>query len=142
MADNYHVIKIVVESGAGDGANGGGVDKGINEATTNTQPTLNAKNLKLAAGGAMIAKRSFDFATSNIGTFTGNSRLQNQINNTMKLASHAAHIAISPITGIAALGLDITLSEISRNFEIKLREDNLEMQRFKLNYNSINRSRN
>lgn len=143
MAKEY-LIRVV---GEGSGAT---TETSINETSglnqtkqviPQNQSGINSKQLRLGAGAMILGKGALNFATSNVAEFTGSTRKQEQVNSALKLAGHAAHIAISPITGVAALTLDVATTQISKNREIMWKTKELEEKRQKLGYSSWNRSR-
>lgn len=143
MSKEY-VIKIIGEGSGASTETSVNKTSGLNqtkEVIPQNQSGINAKQLKLGAGAAIVGKGAFNFATSNVAEFTGSSRRQEQVNSVLKIAGHAAHIAVSPVTGIAALTLDIATTQISKNREIMWKEKELQERRQRLGYATFNRSR-
>jgi len=143
MAKEY-LIRVVGEGSSASIETTSQETSGLNETTQvvpQNQNGITSKQLRIGAGVAIVGKGAFNFATSNIAEFTGSTRKQDQVNGVMKMAGHAAHIAISPVTGVAALTLDIATTEISKRREIMWKNKELEEKRARLNYSSFNRSR-
>lgn len=143
MAKEY-LIRVVGEGGGTSTETSVNETSGLNqtkEVVPQNQSGISSKQLRLGAGAMILGKGALNFATSNVAEFTGSSRKQEQVNSALRLAGHAAHIAISPVTGVAALTLDVTTTEISKRREIMWKEKELEERRRKLGYSSWNRSR-
>ena len=135
-----YLIRIIGEGEASESQQPSGLNTESRPLPAN-KGGISMKQLKVGAGAAIIGRSAFNFATSNVAEFTGSSRRQAEINNTLRFAGHAAHIAISPVTGLAALGVDIATSEISRRREIMWKEKELEERRARLGISTNNRSR-
>ena len=140
MAETEYLIRIVGEGEASENQQPSGIN-------TEARPTpqnkggVSVKQLKVGAGAAIVGRSAFNFATSNVAEFTGSSRRQAEVNTALRLTGHAAHIAVSPITGIAALGVDLATTEISRRRDLMWREKELEERRERLGISVKNKSR-
>lgn len=60
-----------------------------------------------------IGKQALNMATSRVGVITGNSLLQEKVNATLKIVGYAGAIAVNPVMGIMAIGVDM----ISQNID-------------------------
>ncbi len=69
-----------------------------------------------AALGA--GKRLLQYGLSSIEAFTGNSSLQTQVDNTMKVASYGMGLITNPIATIATMGVNAVTQAITRKNEI------------------------
>jgi len=138
-----YLIKIVAEGGGGvDSSNTTNPSNpGVTSVPESKGLNVNKNMIKGLAGAAAVGSQAISFATSNIGTFTGSSRIQENVNMGLKMAGHATHIAISPITGVIGLGMDIAKSAIMYNYNKKWEERELENARLKVGYTVSNRSR-
>lgn len=138
-----YLIKIVAEGGSSVGSSNTTNPSNPGVANVPESPGLNVnKNMiKGLAGAVAVGSQAISFATSNIGTFTGSSRIQENVNMGLKMAGHATHIAISPITGVIGLGMDLAQSAIMYNYNKKWEEREVEEARLKVGYTASNRSR-
>lgn len=138
-----YTIEIVLNS-EGSSGNGNGDNPSNPSSPKNNPGTSNdsAKELLKKFAPAVVAgKNMINFATSNIGTFTGNAKLQDQVNFGLKTIGYGAMIAVNPAMGLVALGTDIATSAISYNFNQKWKDREIEQARYKAGYSAVNRSR-
>lgn len=54
-----------------------------------------------------LGKQALNMATSRVGTMTGNSLLQEKVNETLKIVGYAGAIAVNPVMGVMAMGVDM-----------------------------------
>ena len=88
-----------------------------------------------------IGHNAINFATSNVGMFTGNEKLQEEVNYGLKMIGYGGMIAINPIMGAIAVGTNYISSAITYGFNQKWKNIELEQARYKVGYSSTNRSR-
>ena len=74
----------------------------------------NSKGLAVAT---MIAQQTFNYMTSNIGKWTGSTRLQTGVNNAMQVFSIGAMAYVSPAIAIANIGLNIATTAMDTAYE-------------------------
>ena len=138
-----YTIEIVLNS-EGSSSNGNG-DTPATPSNPESNPGTGNKStkelLKKFAPAVVAGKNMINFATSNIGTFTGNARLQDQVNFGLKTIGYGAMIAANPAIGLVALGTDIATSAITYNFNQKWKDREIEQARYKAGYSAVNRSR-
>ena len=114
-------IVITVKDELGTTSTKAGVSS--NNATGQSQTALNgqAKTNKSKSNAAvvskMIALRSVNYTTSNIGKWTGNKQNQASINAIRTGIGYATAIAINPLIGAVAVGLDAATYAIDYSFE-------------------------
>lgn len=139
-----YTIEIVLNNDGSANGNGGGNGNNSNPNKESNPGNSNQSAtdlLKKFAPVVIAGKTMINFATSNIGTFTGNSRLQDQVNFGMKVIGYGAMIAANPVMGSVALGTDILTSAISYNFNQKWKDREIEQARYKTGYSATNRSK-
>ena len=76
----------------------------------------NSKGLAVAT---MIAQQTFNYMTSNIGKWTGSTRKQTAINNTMQLVSIGAMAYVSPVVAVANVGINLATTAMDTAYEQK-----------------------
>lgn len=76
----------------------------------------NSKGLAVAT---MIAQQTFNYMTSNIGKWTGSTRKQTAINNTMQLVSIGAMAYVSPVIAVANVGINLATTAMDTAYEQK-----------------------
>lgn len=77
-----------------------------NENVSNKQVKANDKNNMIAAAGTYAAMRTLSFVTSNIGKYTGDQRLQSNINKAKQISSYGVAFATNVYLGAALVALD------------------------------------
>ena len=92
-----------------------------NPANTNKSPNPQAKKNKSAAmaqsAATMIAMRSINYATSNIGKWTGNTSNQTTINNVKTAIGYGMAFAVNPVLGAITVALDGATNAIDMFYE-------------------------
>lgn len=76
----------------------------------------NSKDLAVAT---MIVQQTFNYMTSNVGKWTGSTRLQTAINNTMQLVSIGAMAYVSPVVAVANVGINLATTAMDTAYEQK-----------------------
>ena len=74
----------------------------------------NSKGLAVAT---MIAQQTFNYMTSNIGKWTGSTRLQTGVNNAMQVFSIGAMAYVSPVIAVANVGINLATTAIDTAYE-------------------------
>jgi len=122
------------------------------ETPVNNQPAEARTGMRInpimLATAINTGKQVFNFATSNIGTFTGRTDLQRRVNNGMKTARIAgqlgyAALASNPVTAvavIAATATELAINVVETTQEIKRGNTEAEFYR-QVRGNRINESR-
>lgn len=80
---------------------------------------INMKNLAIAS---MLAKQSFNYATSNVGKWTGNSHNQQIVNNISDIASLGMLAVVNPGIALATLTFRLTTTAIDDAWENRRNE--------------------
>lgn len=113
--------------------NTGGSEKVESPSSTPVSTTINKKNgsvnskdvkenqalSKGLAVATMVGSQAFSYMTSNVGKWTGSTRTQTAINNTMELVSIGAMAFASLPMAIACVGVNIAKTAIDTNYEQK-----------------------
>lgn len=76
-------------------------------------------NSKSLAVATMIAQQTFNYMTSNIGKWTGSTRLQTGVNNAMQVFSIGAMAYVSPVIAVANVGINLATTAIDTAYEQK-----------------------
>ena len=76
----------------------------------------NSKGLAIAS---MVAQQTFNYMTSNIGKWTGSTRLQTGVNNAMQVVSIGAMAYINPWLAVANVGVNIATTAMDTAYEQK-----------------------
>ena len=69
------------------------------------------KNMALMVG-AYLGKQAINFATARVGQATHSSLMQQKMNSATKIVAYGAMIAVNPVLGVAAFGVDLISSSI------------------------------
>lgn len=92
--------------------------------TINSNGKVKSKEVKQSdddskglAVATMIAQQTFNYMTSNIGKWTGSTRLQTGINNAMQVASIGAMAYINPWLAVANVGVNIATTAMDTAYE-------------------------
>ena len=101
-------IRVVISDDTGTATvKGGGTSQAsANNKSANPQAKGNKKAAVAQSAATMIAMRSINYATSNVGKWTGNSSYQNQINIAKQAIGYGMAFAINPILGAVTVALD------------------------------------
>lgn len=83
---------------------------------------------------AMIATRSFNYITTNVSRWTGNSRNQAIVNNASQLVSLAASAMINPALGLTMMGMQASTAAIDTAYTLKMEELNAKGRRLRAGY--------
>ena len=94
--------------------------------TINSNGKVKSKEVKQSdddskglAVATMIAQQTFNYMTSNIGKWTGSTRLQTGINNAMQVVSIGAMAYINPWLAVANVGVNIATTAMDTAYEQK-----------------------
>ena len=79
-----------------------------NQSLQNSQTKANEKSNMISAAGTYVAMATMNYVTSNVGKYTGNQRLQNNINNAKRVAGHGLGLAANLWMGLAIIAVDGT----------------------------------
>lgn len=74
----------------------------------------NSKGLAVAT---MIAQQTFNYMTSNVGKWTGSTRLQTGVNNAMQVFSIGAMAYVSPVIAVANVGINLATTAMDTAYE-------------------------
>ena len=85
----------------------------------NQQAKTNKQKSNAAVVSKMIAFRSVNYATSNVGKWTGNKNNQATVNAIKTGIGYATAFAINPLLGAVAVGLDAATYAIDYAYERK-----------------------
>lgn len=120
MANNR--IDVYLHDQVGSGANQIGAiqNENITPARAMQQNSNNtaSKNIMATKGmvvASVVASGTFNYITSNVGNYTGNSQTQQQINNMMELGQSGALFFLNPTMAIANVGLKLGTTAIDEN---------------------------
>lgn len=107
----------------GNNTGGSGGENGEN-ATPNQESTSKAQNQSLARSSAQIvavtaAKRTASYLISNVGKYSGSTRLQTTINNVMKVGGYAVAFAVNPALGAITVAADAITTAVDNWWEDK-----------------------
>lgn len=115
-------------------------------ATPNAEDPTNQKedsgkgsNFSTKAMALYIGKQAFNMATSRVGQITGSSVLQDKVNAGIKVAGYAMAIAVNPVMGTLALGVDVISSVVDFNINAGKEQSALEILNTRAG--NVNRSR-
>ena len=83
-----------------------------NEASTQTK-----KDSQVMVVAGMVASRSFNYITSNVGKWTGNSRNQETVNNIRQVVSLGASAVVSPWLTLAMAGMQLGTTAMDTSYQ-------------------------
>lgn len=86
---------------------------------TNPQAKANKKASTTSVVATMIAMRSINYATSNVGKWTGNKNNQALVNSIKTGISYGVAFAVNPILGAVTVGLDAATYALDYAYERK-----------------------
>ena len=86
----------------------------------------------------MVASRSFNYITSNVGKWTGNSRNQETVNNIRQVVSLGASAVVSPWLTLAMAGMQLGTTAMDTSYQLKLDEINARGRRLRAGYSDDN----
>ena len=104
-----------------------------NEASTQTK-----KDSQVMVVAGMVASRSFNYITSNVGKWTGNSRNQETVNNIRQVASLGASAVVSPWLTLAMAGMQLGTTAMDTSYQLKIDEINARGRRLRAGYSDDN----
>ena len=74
-------------------------------------------NSKSLAVATMIAQQTFNYMTSNVGKWTGSTRIQTGVNNALQLVSIGAMFKVSPAVAVANIGVNLATTAMNTAYE-------------------------
>lgn len=74
----------------------------------------NSKDLAVAT---MIAQQTFNYMTSNVGKWTGSTRIQTGVNNALQIVSIGAMFKVSPAVAVANIGVNLATTAMNTAYE-------------------------
>lgn len=77
----------------------------------------NDDNSKDLAVATMIAQQTFNYMTSNVGKWTGSTRIQTGVNNALQIVSIGAMFKISPAVAVANIGVNLATTAMNTAYE-------------------------
>ena len=104
----------------------------------NEASTQSKKDSQVMVVAGMVASRSFNYITSNVGKWTGNSRNQETVNNIRQVASLGASAVVSPWLTLAMAGMQLGTTAIDTSYQLKLDEVNARGRRLRAGYSDDN----
>lgn len=104
----------------------------------NEASTQSKKDSQVMVVAGMVASRSFNYITSNVGKWTGNSRNQETVNNIRQVASLGASAVVSPWLTLAMSGMQLGTTAIDTSYQLKLDEINARGRRLRAGYSDDN----
>lgn len=104
----------------------------------NEASTQSKKDSQVMVVAGMVASRSFNYITSNVGKWTGNSRNQETVNNIRQAASLGASAVVSPWLTLAMAGMQLGTTAMDTSYQIKLDEVNARGRRLRAGYSDDN----
>lgn len=104
----------------------------------NEASTQNKKDSQAMIVAGMVASRSFNYITSNVGKWTGNSRNQETFNNVRQVVSLGASAFVSPWITVAMAGVQLGTTAIDTSYQLKLDEVNARGRRLRAGYSDNN----
>ena len=113
------VVKITDQTGTKTTQVGNSSNSANSNLALNSQAKENKSKSNAAVVSKMIALRSVNYATSNIGKWTGNKNNQAIVNTVKTGIGYATAFAINPILGAVAVGLDAATYAIDYAYERK-----------------------
>lgn len=104
----------------------------------NEASTQSKKDSQVMVVAGMVASRSFNYITSNVGKWTGNSRNQETVNNIRQVASLGASAVVSPWLTLAMAGMQLGTTAMDTSYQLKLDEVNARGRRLRAGYSDDN----
>ena len=104
----------------------------------NEASTKSKKDSQVMVVAGMVASRSFNYITSNVGKWTGNSRNQETVNNIRQVASLGASAVVSPWLTLAMAGMQLGTTAMDTSYQLKLDEVNARGRRLRAGYSDDN----
>ncbi len=114
----------------GEGTSIGGQDNTTNKAMDSASPKskegeVAKKQMKGIATASMIASGAFNYMTSNVGKYTGNSHYQNVVNNIQQGINLVAMAFVNPYLAIGAVAVQGITYALDENF--RRRQESVEL---------------
>jgi hypothetical protein len=113
------VVKVTDERGTTTTQVGNVSNTQASNTALNPQAKNNKQKSKAAVVAKMIALRSVNYATSNVGKRTGNSNNQAIVNNIKQGIGYAVAFSIDPVLGAISVGLDTATYALDYAYERK-----------------------
>lgn len=114
-------IVVTVKDETGTSSTKAGQSSSKQKATTNLNPQAKENNKSSTAStlASLIALRSVNYMTSNVGKWTGNSRNQQTVNNVKQLMGYGMAFAVNPILGLVSVAFDGVTTALDYSYENK-----------------------
>ncbi len=135
-------IRVVIEDKTGSG--GGSTENLTSQkASTNAsaqtpQSATNRTYMKGLATASMIASGAFNYMTSNVGKYTGNSHYQTFVNNLQQGVQIGAMAVINPYLAIGAVAVQGITYALDENFRRRQESVELGQARARAGYSNQN----
>lgn len=104
----------------------------------NEASTQSKKDSQVMVVAGMVASRSFNYITSNVGKWTGNSRNQETVNNIRQVVGLGASAVVSPWLTLAMAGMQLGTTAMDTSYQLKLDEINARGRRLRAGYSDDN----
>lgn len=112
-------------------------NKAVDNATPKTVEGANSKKqMKGLATASMIASGAFNYATSNVGKYTGSSHNQNLVDNIQQGIQLGAMAIVNPYLAIGAVAVQGITYALDENFRRKQESVELGQARARAGYSS------
>lgn len=120
-------IKVTITDNTGNAENvtSSGIEGTQNTAVSNKGKIKSSdvgkadKSSKSLAIASMVASQTFNYATSNIGKWTGSTQKQTAVNNVTQLANIGSMAFISPMMAVANVGMNLATTAMDTAYEQK-----------------------
>lgn len=133
MAENTPIVVTVKDETGTTSVNAGNVSGGgsSNNKPLNQQAKTNSSKSMAGVVGTMIAMRSINYVTSNVGKWTGSTRNQQVVNNVKQLIGYGVAFAVNPILGAVTVALDGVTNALDYAYERKWEKIRVEQAQVK-----------
>ena len=133
-------IRVIIEDKTG---NGGGTVENLTpqKASTNAsaqtaEGTINKSYVKGLAVTSLVASGAFNYATSNVGKYTGSSHNQNLVDNIQQGIQLGAMAIVNPYLAIGSVALQAVTSILDENWRKRQESVELGQARARAGYSS------
>ncbi len=103
---------------------------------TNTQGQVSITQMKGISSMTMVAQGMFNYATSNVGKYTGNSHYQNITNTIQQGVNTVAMAIVNPYLALGNLALQGVTYALNYSFERKMESISVNQARARAGYSS------
>jgi hypothetical protein len=119
-------IKVLITDNTGGNeqvsVSGGGSANGVNNtigSNNDSNVADNKKSSKMLAAATMIGSQALNYTTSNIGKWTGDSRMQRNINNANQVIALGMMAYANPYVAIAVAAVNMGTTALDESYERK-----------------------